>query len=55
MGWPFDEATWNNVEGAYYAALGSEMLWIALSVACSVVPLIIGALHENSAYRKIGE
>ncbi|MEM7508319.1 MAG: hypothetical protein AAF415_16420 [Pseudomonadota bacterium] len=52
MGWPFEEASWNAAEGAYYAAVGSETIWVVISAICCVVPLIVGALHENDAYRK---
>lgn len=52
MGWGIEEASWNAVEGAYYTALGSEMLWVVLSIACCVVALAIGSMHEKSAYRR---
>ena len=52
MGWPFAEATWDVAEGAYYAAIGSEMIWIILSVVLCVVALIAGSKHELDAYKK---
>ncbi|MEM6933466.1 MAG: hypothetical protein AAF526_07730 [Pseudomonadota bacterium] len=52
MGWPFDEASWNGIEGAYYSALGSEMLWIGVTVVICVASLVVGAAHELDAYRK---
>lgn len=53
MGWPFSEASWDVATGAYYAAVGSEMLWIILSVAACVIALVAGSRHELDAYRKI--
>lgn len=52
MGWPFEEASWSVAEGAYHAAVGSEMLWIGLSAAVCIASLIVGAMHENDAYRR---
>lgn len=52
MGWPFDEASWNNVEGAYYSALGAETFWFLVSVVVCVVALIVGARHELDAYKR---
>ncbi|MEM1160057.1 MAG: hypothetical protein AAGJ28_03925 [Pseudomonadota bacterium] len=52
MGWPFDEASWNSVEGAYYSAIGSEMLWLVISAALCVIALVVGLMHEKSAYRR---
>ncbi|MEM0944448.1 MAG: hypothetical protein AAGI70_10930 [Pseudomonadota bacterium] len=52
MGWPFDNPTFEGVEGAYYSAMGSELLWLVISVACCVVALVIGAKHEIDAYRR---
>ena len=52
MGWPFDEASWNNVEGAYYSAAGAETFWVLASVAICVVALYMGAKHELDAYKR---
>ena len=52
MGWPFDEASWNNVEGAYYAAVGSEMIWVIISAVICVAALVVGARHELDAYKR---
>jgi len=54
MGWPFENPDWAEAfeKGAYYAGLGSEMLWVILSVICLVVALIMGSMHEKSAYRR---
>ena len=54
MGWPFNDASWNDVTGAYYAAIGTEALWVAISVVICIVSLVVGAKHENDAYRKAG-
>jgi len=54
MGWPFDEPTWNVVEGGYYVGLGSEMLWMIVSIGCLVAALVVGAKHELDAYKKAG-
>jgi len=43
---------WSAVDGAYYAGLGSEGLWLALSVVLVLGALVLGALHENTAYSK---
>lgn len=43
---------WAAVEGAYYAGLGSEGLWLALSIVLVCGALVLGALHENTAYSK---
>jgi hypothetical protein len=47
-----DVKDWAAVEGAYYAGLGSEGLWLALSIILVVGALVLGALHENKAYIK---
>ncbi|MEM8793432.1 MAG: hypothetical protein AAGE80_17560 [Pseudomonadota bacterium] len=52
MGWPFDEASWNAASGAYYSAVGSELLWVGVSVVICIASMVVGALHENDAYRK---
>lgn len=52
MGWPFDEASWNAVEGAYYAAQGTEFLWVLISVGMCVVACVIGSKHELDAYKR---
>ncbi|MEM1300479.1 MAG: hypothetical protein AAGH68_14495 [Pseudomonadota bacterium] len=52
MGWPFDEASWNNVEGAYYSAVGSEMIWFLITVVICLVALFSGAKHELDAYKR---
>ena len=52
MGWSFEKADWSAVEGAYYAAIGSEWVWLGISVACCVVALVVGSKHELDAYRR---
>lgn len=52
MGWPFDTPTFDGVEGAYYSAMGSEMLWLILSAALCVAALVVGSKHELDAYRR---
>jgi hypothetical protein len=43
---------WATVEGAYYAGMGSEGLWLALSLILVVGALVLGAAHESKAYKK---
>lgn len=43
---------WTAVEGAYYAGIGSEAVWLFLSMALLVAALVAGARHEKAAYRK---
>jgi hypothetical protein len=45
---------WSTVEGAYYAGMGSEALWLFLSIALCAGALVLGALHEMAAYKKTG-
>ena len=52
MGWSFDEASWNAVEGAYYSAIGSEFLWFVISAVLCVIALFVGARHELDAYKR---
>lgn len=52
MGWPFEEASWNGVEGAYYSAMGAEMFWFILSAVLLLLALIVGAKHELDAYKR---
>ena len=47
-----DITDWAAVEGAYYAGQGSEAIWLLLSIACCIVALVLGAMHETSAYKK---
>lgn len=48
-----DITTWATVEGAYYAGMGSEAIWLALSMILCVGALVLGALHEKAAYKKM--
>lgn len=52
MGWPFAEATWNVAEGAYYTAVGSEIIWVLLSVVACIAACVSGSKHELDAYKK---
>jgi hypothetical protein len=49
-----DITDWSAVEGAYYAGMGSEGFWLALSIILVVGALVLGALHEKAAYKKSG-
>jgi hypothetical protein len=49
-----DITDWAAVEGAYYAGMGSEALWLVLSIILVVGSLVLGALHEKAAYKKSG-
>lgn len=41
---------WATVEGAYYAGLGSEGIWLAISIVLCAGALVLGAMHETKAY-----
>lgn len=45
---------WATVQGAYYAGMGSEAIWLVLSIICCVGALVLGAMHEKAAYKKSG-
>lgn len=47
-----DITDWAAVEGAYYAGQGSEALWLVISIVLVVGSLVLGAMHEGSAYKK---
>ena len=47
-----DITDWAAVEGAYYAGMGSEAIWLFLSMILCVGALVLGALHEKEAYKK---
>jgi hypothetical protein len=47
-----DITDWAAVDGAYYAGLGSEAIWLAVSILLVVGSLVIGAMHEKAAYSK---
>jgi len=54
IGSPLEEASWNNVEGAYYVGAGSgEAIWLFVSIGLCALALIGGLIHEKSSYRKI--
>ena len=53
MGSPLETASWNGVEGAYYAGAGSsEPLWLYVSIGICVLALIVGAIHERQSYKR---
>ena len=52
MGWSFDAPDWSLVEGAYYAGMGSELLWVVLSIVVCVAALFVGCKHELDAYKR---
>jgi hypothetical protein len=45
---------WAAVDGAYYAGMGSEVLWLGVSIVLCVGALVLGAMHEKAAYKKSG-
>ncbi len=47
-----DITDWAAVEGAYYAGMGSELVWLVLSMVLCVGALVFGAVHETRAYSK---
>lgn len=47
-----DITDWSAVEGAYYAGMGSEVAWLLVSMILCFGALVMGALHERSAYSK---
>ncbi len=49
-----DITDWAAVEGAYYAGMGSEAIWLFISMGLCVGALVLGALHEKAAYKKTG-
>ncbi len=53
MGFPFDEATWNVVDGAMFMGWGSAMpgIYTALSAVALVVILFIANKKEQSHYK----
>ena len=53
MGFPFDEATWNVVDGAMFMGWGSAMpgIYTALSAVALVVILVIANIKEQSHYK----
>lgn len=55
MGWPFETPGWENViaeKSAYYVGLGSEQMWLWVSVAICVIAVLAGGKHEADAYRQ---
>lgn len=53
MGSPLAEASWNGVEGAYYAgAGGGELLWLLVSIGICGLALFVGLIHEGHSYSK---
>lgn len=55
MGAPFDTGTWNGVEGAYFTGAGgaSPTLFLVISIALCVIPLVLGHKHESEAYKRM--
>jgi len=54
MGFPYESATWDAVDGAMYMGSGGSMPWLftLLSIAACVVLLWIGNRHEHQLYDK---
>lgn len=44
---------WAAVDGAYYAGMGYETTWLVLSIILCAGALVLGALHEKAAYKKM--
>ena len=46
--------TWNDIAGAMYIGQGTswEVIWLALSVGCCVLALVVGSKHELDAYKR---
>lgn len=55
MGWPFDEASWNGIEGAIYMGAGTswELVWVLLSAGLCIAALFAGSSHEKKAYKRM--
>ncbi|NBE06111.1 hypothetical protein [Paragemmobacter ruber] len=47
-----DITDWSAVEGAYYAGMGTEGIWLFLSMILVVAALAAGLRHEKLAYSK---
>jgi len=43
---------WATVDGAYYAGMGTEAVWLAVSIILCLGALVLGAMHEMKAYTK---
>jgi len=52
MGVPFDTGTWEGVVDTYYNAVGTEAIWLFISIALCVIALVGGAIHEDRSYRR---
>jgi hypothetical protein len=48
-----DITDWAAAEGAYYAGIGSEGIWLFLSLVLCIGALVLGSRHEKNAYKKI--
>ena len=54
MGSSLPEASWNAVEGAYYAGHGGtwEPIWLFVSIGLGALALVLGAVHERHSYKE---
>jgi len=48
MGAPFDTGTWEGVVDTYYNAVGSEAVWLFISIALCVIALVGGAISGST-------
>ncbi len=46
--------TWNEIAGPMYIGHGTswETIWLAVSVGCCVLALVVGSRHELDAYKR---
>jgi len=52
MGFAID--TWNEIAGPIYMGANTswEGTWTVISAICCVIALVVGSMHEKSAYRR---
>ncbi len=57
MGYPFEEATWNVLEGAMYIGAGgaAPLLYTLIGVAICIATLVVGNASEQKRYAKYND